>query len=81
MIKIIFFVAVVLFFLGPLRRPFFSNWRFTIPLTIGALVGFFSAFLFVRYGAPPFFLLIGPILGMSIIGGELKDSFDKFFKK
>ena len=80
MIRFILLVAVVLLFLGPLRRPFFSNWRFTIPLTIGAIAGFFLVVLFVCFGEPPFMLLVGPVLGMFIIGSALKDSFDRFFR-
>jgi len=80
MIRLILIVAVILLFLGPLRRPFFSNWRFTIPLVISATVGFFLAVLFVSFGAPLFMLLLGPVISMFILGSALKDSFDKFFK-
>ena len=80
MIRFIFLVAVALLFLGPLRRPFFSNRRFTIPLTLSAITGFFLAVFFIHFGAPQFMLIIGPVLGMFILGSALKDSFDKFFK-
>jgi len=80
MTRFIALAIIALLFLGPLRRPFLSNWRFTIPLTVGAAVGFSLAILYVRHGAPWFFLLVGPTLGMCLIGGAIKESFDKFFK-
>jgi len=36
-------IVAVLLFLGPLRRPYFRNARFTIPATFGALAGYLLA--------------------------------------
>jgi len=74
-------LIILALFLGPLRRPFFSNWRYTIPLIIGALAGFVLSALFVSFGGPPLMMLFGPVIGIFIIAPALKDGFDNFFKK
>ncbi len=37
---------------GPLRRPFFRQWRFTVPASLGGWVAFYLAGLMLPPGGP-----------------------------
>jgi len=39
--RIVFLVVASLLILGPFRRPFFRNWRFTIGATVMGLIAWF----------------------------------------
>jgi len=43
LVKTAIIIVAVVLFLGPLRRPYFRNARFTIPATFGGLAGFLLA--------------------------------------
>ena len=69
-------VVVLLLIAGPLRRPFFSAWRFTVPATIGAVIGLVLGCLYIGFGAPWWMVIAGPLLfgfGLGSAGREWLD--------
>lgn len=38
--SVFFLIVLIVLFLSPLRRPFFHHWRFTVPATVGFIIGF-----------------------------------------
>ena len=79
MIRILLLVGVLLLLVGPLRRPFFSAWRLSLPLVGGAVVGGLIACYMVKQGAPTWIMLVGPVLGAVALGGAAKELLDDVF--
>jgi len=70
-------VSVLVLLIAPLRKGFFTHWRFTIPAA-GALVGglMFAGFL-VSFGVPAWAMLILPPLLALHIGAACKAWLDQ----
>lgn len=78
--KILLLLLLLALFLGPLRRPYLRNARFSIPATVGAAGGLVLGFYLVgRAGAPPFLaLVLAAALGVSF-GEAVAGWCDKVF--
>jgi len=74
----LFLIFLLLLILGPLRRPYFGRARFTIPATIGLLVGLgIAAYVARAAGLPP----LVAILLMLAIAGALSTSMGRASKE
>jgi hypothetical protein len=74
-----FFVLVVLLLLGPLRRPFFRNWRFNVPASAGALVAWVVMSSGMSPSDPRWMPLVGAVLVGLGAGAAGKQWFDEVF--
>lgn len=74
--KLIITIAVILLLAGPLRKTLLANFRLLFSLAIGGVIGFVVAALMVRFNAPAWLLIAGPVLGGIFIGLEIKKFFD-----
>lgn len=79
-------IVVIIFFLGPLRRPFCRHGRFTIPFTVGLFIGFgVGGLLAQAAGLPPeLAALVGLVMGISLgssLGQGFKNWCDGVFGK
>jgi hypothetical protein len=68
--KLFMLFVVLLLIAGPLRKPLLASWRTTLPVIAGGFLGFSFAVVFVRFGAPAWTLILGPLAGVLIIGSE-----------
>lgn len=75
---IVILIIVIVLFLGPLRRPYLRNGRFTIPATIGLFIGLGIGGVVAQLaGLPPGLAgLVGLVTGIG-----LACSFGEGFKK
>ena len=79
-------LIVVLLLIGPLRRPYLRNWRFTFGATAAWIMGYIFSWWAINlvHMGPPMSVLMPLILpfGMAIIIGEaVKGWFDRVFPR
>ena len=63
----------VLLVLAPLRRAFFGAWRFTVPLVVSLGIGFVLGAFLVRFGLPPYVVLLGPAAAVLVVAPALRE--------
>ena len=64
---------LLVLFVEPLRRAFLGNgaWRLTLPLLVGALIGYAYAANAVSHGGPGWLMFACPAFGAGCLGGVL----------
>ena len=82
--SVFFLIIVLVLFLGPLRRPFLRNARFTIPATVGFFTGFGIIIMAARAsgvlrGEVVLLGLLAAIVFACLFGEELKKLCDRVF--
>jgi hypothetical protein len=71
----------LLLLLGPLRRPFFRNWRFTVPAMAGAVLGWVVTSSGMRPSDPPWMpVIVSLVVGLGAGAGG-KQWLDEVFGK
>jgi len=68
-------MGVLVLVLAPLRRAFFGNgaWRFTVPLVVSLGIGFVLGSLLIRFGLPPYVMLLGPAAAVLVVAPALRE--------
>ena len=77
------FIISILFVLacGPLRKRFFSNWRFTIPALIGGVCAWFLFNSVFTFACPWWAVPAAVLIAALGIGINAKLPFDEIFRR
>ena len=79
--KTLFVIILVVLILGPLRRRFFSRWRFNVPALITGLAVLLFAGNLMRPGTPSWFpYALAPLVALGS-GAAFKKWLDEVFGK
>ena len=79
--KTLFVIIMVVVILGPLRRQFFSQWRFNVPALIAGLAVLFFAGYLMRPSTPSWFpYALAPLVALGS-GAAFKKWLDEVLGK
>ena len=74
-------LIIILLLLGPLRRPFFRNWRFTVPATLAGIIAWMIISGTMKPGEPCW-MTLGIVIMVALgAGAAFKEWFDEVFGK
>ena len=62
-------ISLLVFVLAPVRRA----WRFTVPLVVSLGIGFVVGSFLVKFGLPPYVVLLGPAAAVLVVAPALRE--------